>query len=57
MIDKSKKYWTGDSSEDIAEWLRIYSEEDSMDVKPVICHTCGGESFELRVDRNEARSR
>lgn len=57
MIDKSKKYWTGDSSEDIAEWLRIYSKEDSMDVKPVICHTCGGESFELRVDRNEARSR
>ena len=53
MIEKSKKYWTGDSSEDIAEWLRIYSEEDSMDVKPVICHTCGGESFELRVDRNE----
>ncbi len=24
-----------------------------MDVKPVICHTCGGKSFELRVDRNE----
>ena len=24
-----------------------------MDVKSVICHTCGGDSFELRVDQNE----
>ena len=24
-----------------------------MDIKPVICHTCGGDSFELRVDQTE----
>ncbi len=53
MIDKSKKYWTGDSAEDISEWLRIYSEEDSLEVKPVICHSCGGDSFELRIDQDE----
>lgn len=53
MIDKSKKYWTGDSAEDISEWLRLYAEDDSMDVKPVICHTCGNDSFVLRVDQDE----
>ncbi len=53
MIDRTKKYWTGDSAEDISEWLRLYTEEDSLDVKPVICRTCGGDSFALRVDQNE----
>ena len=54
MIDKSKKYWTGDSAKDISEWLRLYTGDDSLDVKSVICHTCGGDSFELRVDQNES---
>ena len=53
MIDMSKKYWTGDSPEDISEWLRLYARDDVLDVKSVICHTCGGDSFELRVDQNE----
>ncbi|MDE5577788.1 MAG: hypothetical protein K2J11_10415 [Oscillospiraceae bacterium] len=53
MIDKSKKYWTGDSADDISEYLRLYSEDDNIDVKPVICHSCGNDSFELRVDQNE----
>lgn len=53
MIDTSKKYWTGDSADDISEWLRLYSEDDSIDVKPVQCHSCGNDSFELRVDQNE----
>ena len=29
MIDTSKKYWTGDNSDDISEWLRLYSEDNS----------------------------
>lgn len=53
MIDTTKKYWTGDSAEDINEYLRQYSEDDNIDVKPVVCRLCGNDSFELRVDRNE----
>lgn len=43
MIDTSKKYWTGDSADDISEYLCLYSEDDELDVKPVICHICGNE--------------
>ena len=53
MIDRSKKYWTGDSAGDISEWLHLYAEENALDVKPVMCHACGGDLFELRVDQNE----
>ena len=31
MIDRTKKYWTGDSSEDIEEYLREYSENEHLD--------------------------
>lgn len=54
MIDKSKKYWTGDSAEDIDEYLRLYSEDEGIDVKSVRCHSCGSDSFEIKVDQNEA---
>ncbi len=54
MIDTSREeYWTGDRPEDIDEWLRLYAEDDNMDVVPVICHTCGNDSFELKVDQEE----
>lgn len=53
MIDTSKKYWTGDNADDIDEYLREYSENNSIDVKPVICHSCGNDSFQLRVDQDE----
>lgn len=53
MIDTSKKYWTGDNADDIDEYLREYSENNSIDVKPVICHSCGNDSFQLRVDWDE----
>ena len=53
MIDRSKKYWTGDTADDITEWLRLYTEEEHMDVKPVICHACGCDSFEMRIDEDE----
>ena len=41
------------SPDDISEWLHLYAENDSMDVKSVLCHTCGCDSFELRIDQNE----
>lgn len=53
MIDTAPKYWTGDSAEDIDEYLRLYSEDNNIDVKPVVCTACGKDVFELRVDRNE----
>ena len=53
MIDTTKRYWTGDSADDINEYLRLYSEDDNIDVKPVLCHTCGNDAFELRVDQDE----
>lgn len=53
MIDRSKKYWTGDSPEDIGQYLRLYAEEPGLEVKPVVCHGCGGDAFEVRCDANE----
>lgn len=53
MIDTSKKYRTGDSADDIDEYLKEYSEDDSIDVRPVICHSCGSDTFYLRVDQDE----
>ncbi len=53
MIDKSKKYWTGDGPEDIDQWLRLYTEEEGLEVRPVVCHSCGGDAFEVRCDANE----
>ena len=46
MIDRSKKYWTGDSPEDIDPYLRLYVEEPGLEVKPVACRRCGGDTFE-----------
>ncbi len=53
MIDKTKTYWTGDSADDISEWLRLYVGDDTMDVNPIVCHACGCDSFELRIDQDE----
>ncbi len=53
MIDRTKKYWTGDSAEDINEWLLEYTEDPRLDVKPIICHACGSDEFEMRIDADE----
>lgn len=53
MIDRTPKYWTGDSPDDIAEWLREYTELPELEVKPVVCNSCGQNVFTIRVDRNE----
>lgn len=53
MIDKSQEYWTGDSADDISEWLREYTEDNDIDVKPVICRSCRNDAFELTVDQDE----
>ena len=53
MIDKNKKFWTGDRVEDIDEYLREYSEHENIEVKPVICHECNGDTFTIKVDQDE----
>ena len=54
MIDMTKEdYWTGDTAEDISEYLRLSSENENIDVKSVVCHSCGNDCFELMVDQNE----
>lgn len=54
MIDTTKEdYWTSDTAEDISEYLRLYSENRDIDVKSVVCHSCGNDSFELKVDQDE----
>ena len=50
MIDKSGKYQAGESSEDINEYLREYSDNNEIDVKPVMCHNCGSDELNIRVD-------
>ena len=54
MIDRTPKYWTGDQPDDIAEWLREYTENPELEVKPVVCRCCGrDDAFSLRVDAEE----
>lgn len=53
MIDRTPKYWTGDSPEDIDEWLGEYTELDDLQVKTVHCRSCGKDVFKIRVDQNE----
>ncbi len=48
------KYWTGDSADDSSEWLRLYTADSSLDVKPVLCHSCDNDCFELRIDQVES---
>ncbi len=52
MIDKSKKYWSGDCAADIDEYLKEYTENPQLDVKPVVC-SCGSEDFTILVDQDE----
>lgn len=53
MIDKSGKYWCGDGADDIDEYLKEYSDNPTIDIKPIVCHRCGNDALELRVDYNE----
>ena len=40
MIDKSRKYWYGNCADDIDEFLKEYTEEADIDIKPVVCNSC-----------------
>ncbi len=53
MIDKSGKWWTGDCPDDIDEYLKEYSEDKTLDIKPVKCNNCGSDALLVRLDHNE----
>lgn len=53
MIDKSGKWWAGETSDDIDEYLIAYSEDDSIDTKQVKCRNCGCDNLYVRIDQNE----
>lgn len=53
MIIKGIKSWKGYNQKDIDKYLRIYSEEKDIDIKDVICHKCGNDSFNLIIDQDE----
>lgn len=53
MVDKSRKYWYGDCADDIDEFLKEYTEVPNIDIKSVICRSCGSEVLLLRIDSNE----
>ena len=53
MIDKTPKYWTGDSPDDITEWLHEYTEEPSLEIHPVLCRNCKNDALEARIDGDE----
>ena len=53
MIDTSGEWWTGDCPDDIDEYLKAFSEDNALDIKPVKCNTCGSNALFVRLDRDE----
>ena len=53
MIDKSKEFWTGNSANDINQYLREYTEQRNIEIKPVVCQDCKNDVFALKVDQDE----
>ena len=50
----TQKHWYGDAAEDINEYLICeFPEAGAMDIKPVICRSCGSDRLELKVDFDE----
>ena len=53
MIDRSQEFWTGDTADDINEYLCEYSEQEDIEVKSVECQICKSDVFTLKVDQDE----
>jgi len=52
-IDKGKKYWHGDSPEDIIEYLDEYSESEIDKVVITKCRQCSSDIFTFKADSFE----
>lgn len=53
MIDKSGKWWVGETADDIDEYLIAYTEDDCIDIKSIRCNNCCCDRLYVRLDRNE----
>lgn len=53
MIDKSGKWWVGETADDIDEYLVAYTEDESIDIKSIKCNNCSCDRLYVRLDRNE----
>ncbi len=53
MIDKTDEFWASATADDIDEYLKAYSDNSALDVKPIIC-SCGGETFTIKCDQDES---
>jgi hypothetical protein len=53
-IDTSGKWWKGQDFDDIAGYLRAYTEDDypAEEIRQCVC-TCGGRAFRLIADADE----
>ena len=57
MISKSKDYWKGSAADDINEYLRLYSKSKDIEIKNVVCESCGGTDFVVDCDSDECAIR
>ena len=53
MIDKTDEFWASATADDIDEYLKAYSDNSALDVKPVICG-CGSDTFTIKCDQDES---
>ena len=53
MIDKSKEFWYGDDSDDIDEYLRLFSGDNSIEIRTIKCRSCEETVLHLIVDQDE----
>jgi hypothetical protein len=51
-IDKSGKWWVGDSPEDLHEYLKTYADYPMQEFRLAKC-TCGSSRFQLWSDDDE----
>lgn len=53
MIDKTGNFWTSELADDIDLYLKAYSDNNTLDVKPIVCG-CGCDTFTIKCDQEES---
>lgn len=53
MIDKTDEFWASATADDIDEYLKAFSDNSGLDIKPIVCE-CGCDTFTIRCDQDES---
>jgi len=53
MIDKSREFRYGDDSYDIDEYLRLFSGDNSIEIRTIKCRSCEETVLHLIVEQDE----